>query len=224
MALDGFIAAQHIDLGRDNPIYIRDQPIIKGDSGALTWRVRVTRDGKPEDLTGTTVTLYCARPGEGSGTVFDKGSVLDGGIAQAVIPQDAANIPGIVGCLMRISRNGRVIGLARMAVPAVDETGNDIIDSGRRIPGIDDVLAAVDRCNAAAGAAEASASKIDGMTVSVSTLAAGHAATVTITDNGVRKNIHFGIPRGNTGGTINGLPAMTDSEIDAAIEAGGGTA
>lgn len=150
---------QEVWLDRDNPVAIREQPIIKGDGSALTWRVRVVSGGKPLDLSGATAVLYCARAvdpdtGEGGGTTRSDAICQAGGVIVAELPQDAANIPGAVGCTLCIVLGGKRLSVARMAVEAIDPIGSDIVDVGKRIPSIDEVIAAIGRCESAAQAAE----------------------------------------------------------------------
>lgn len=226
---------QAVELTRDNPVAIREQPIIKGDGSVLLWRVRVSRGGKPFDLAGVTATLYCARAvnpdtGEGGGTTFSDAACLAGGVIEAELPQDAANIPGAVGCTMCIVLDGRRVSVARMAVEAIDPIGSDIVDVGKRIPSIDEVLAALDRCesaaqaantatgkantaaiaantaatnaNAAAQTANAAAARLDGMTATAMGLDAGSTPTVDVAtgEDGARV-LSFGIPKGDKGDT-----------------------
>lgn len=150
---------QEVWLDRDNPVAIREQPIIKGDGSALTWRVRAMRGAEPLDLSGVTAALYCARAvdpdtGEGGGTTRSDAICQAGGVIVAELPQDAANIPGAVGCTLCIVLGGKRLSVARMAVEAIDPIGSDIVDVGKRIPSIDEVIAAIGRCESAAQAAE----------------------------------------------------------------------
>lgn len=163
---------------RDNPILLRQQPIIKGDKNALTWRVLVTRNGAPHDLTGATADLYCARAcdaedGEGGGTVYSEATILEGetGVVEAVLPPDAANVPGPVVCLLRIERDGAVVGVARMAVDAIDPVGSDIVDEGNRILDLGALVSAAERCEAAAAAADEAAAATTGAASSATSAA-----------------------------------------------------
>lgn len=214
--MDGFTQYQKVDLDKNNLILIRDQPIIKGDANALKWIVTVTKGGKTVDLTGATATLYCARAksdDEDGGTTWSKATVAAGGMITAVLPKDAANIPGTVGCAIRVTQGSYSVTVARMSVQAADPNGSDIVDEGKRIPNIDEVLAAVSRCesaaasaenatksaNAAASSANTAAKKINDMSASAKSIDAGAAATATVTTVDGHYNIAFGIPRGQTG-------------------------
>lgn len=157
--MEGFIQRQTIDLEGSNPVLIRDQPIIKGDAQALTWIVTVRKGGESVDLSDAEISLYCARAldetaDESGGTTYSSATGTSDGVVTAKLPQDAANIPGAVGCTIRAALNGASVTLARMAVMAIDPIGSDILDEGKRIPNLDDVLAAVTRCEKAATAAE----------------------------------------------------------------------
>lgn len=214
--MDGFTQYQKVDLDKNNLILIRDQPIIKGDTNALKWIVTVTKGGKVVDLTGATATLYCARAksdDDEGGTTWSKATVASGGMITAILPKDAANIPGAVGCALRVTQGSYSVTVARMSVQAADPNGSDIVDEGKRIPNIDEVLAAVSRCesaaasaesatksaNAAASSANTAAKKINNMSASAKSVDAGAEATATVTIVDGHYNITFGVPRGATG-------------------------
>lgn len=214
--MDGFTQCQKVDLDKNNLILIRDQPIIKGDTNALKWIVTVTKGGKVVDLTGATATLYCARAksnDDEGGTTWSEATVASGGMITAILPKDAANIPGAVGCALRVTQGSYSVTVARMSVQAADPNGSDIVDEGKRIPNIDEVLAAVSRCeraaasaesatesaNTAASSANTAAEKINNMSASAKSVDAGAEATATVTIVDGHYNIAFGVPRGATG-------------------------
>lgn len=203
--MDGFIQRQTIDLGQSNPVLVREQPIIKGDAQALIWIVTIRKNGALVDLTGAEASLYCARSASGSegesSTTFSGATVDSDGTVTATLPTDAANIPGPVGCMIRVTRDGASVAVARMAVMAVDLTGDDIIDEGERVPNLDEVVAAVLRCEKAADKAEAAALKIDTMTVTATGLDAGSAPTAELTEVDGRYNLALGVPKGDKGET-----------------------
>lgn len=172
--MDGFTQYQKVDLDKNNLILIRDQPIIKGDANALKWVVTVTKGGKTVDLTGATATLYCARAksdDDEGGTTWSKATVASGGMITAVLPKDAANIPGTVGCAIRVTQGSYSVTVARMSVQAADPNGSDIVDEGKRIPNIDEVLAAVSRCESAAASAESATKSANTATTDANTAA-----------------------------------------------------
>lgn len=161
--MEGFTQRQTIELTQSNPVLVRDQPLVKGDVQALVWIVTVKKNGVPVDLTGATASLYCARAlsEDGSGgTTYSEASTESGGTVKAVLPRDAANIPGPVGCVIRVTRDGASVAVARMAVMAVDLTGDDILDEGKRIPSLDEIAASIARCDAAAEKAESAATSV----------------------------------------------------------------
>lgn len=182
--MEGFMQRQTIELTQSNPVLVRDQPLVKGDVQALVWIVTVKKNGVPVDLVGATASLYCARalsedgssgttyseaptesggttyseaPTESGGTTYSEATIEGGGTVKAVLPRDAANIPGPVGCMIRVTRDGASVAVARMAVMAVDLTGDDILDEGKRIPSLDEITASIARCDAAAEKAEGAA-------------------------------------------------------------------
>lgn len=179
--MEGFTQRQTIELTQSNPVLVRDQPLVKGDVQALVWIVTVKKNGVPVDLTGATASLYCARAlsEDGSGgTTYSAATIESGGIVKAVLPTDASNIPGPVGCMIRVSRDGVHVAVARMAVMAVDQTGDDILDEGKRIPSLDEIMASIDRCDAATEKAESAAASVgDALAQVSSAIAAAEGAT-----------------------------------------------
>lgn len=161
--MEGFAQRQTIELTQSNPVLVRDQPLVKGDVEALVWIVTIKKNGVPVDLTGATASLYCARSlseDESGGTTYSEATVESGGEVKAVLPRDAANIPGPVGCTIRVTRDGASVAVARMAVMAIDPTGDDILDEGKRIPSLDEIMASIARCDAAAEKAESAATSV----------------------------------------------------------------
>ena len=161
--MEGFTQRQTIELTLSNPVLVRDQPLVKRDVQALVWIVTIKKNGVPVDLTGATASLYCARAlseDESGGTTYSEATVESGGEVKAVLPRDAANIPGPVGCTIRVTRDGASVAVARMAVMAIDPTGDDILDEGKRIPSLDEIMASIARCDAAAEKAEGAAASV----------------------------------------------------------------
>lgn len=249
--MEGFTQRQTIELTQSNPVLVRDQPLVKGDVQALVWIVTIKKNGVPVDLTGATASLYCARAlsDDGSGgTTYSAATIESGDTVKAVLPRDAANIPGPVGCMIRVTRDGASVAVARMAVMAIDQTGDDILDEGKRIPSLDEIMASIGRCDAAAEKAEGAAAsvgdalkqvasaieaangatsdarnaagqatdgasaakaaattateaatKIDGMTITATGLAAGAAPTAELTEVDGHYNIVLGLPKGDKG-------------------------
>lgn len=179
--MEGFTQHQTIELTQSNPVLVRDQPIVKSDVQALVWIVTVKKNGVPVDLTGATASLYCARAlsEDGSGgTTYSEATVESGGEVKAVLPRDAANIPGPVGCTIRVTRDGASVAVARMAVMAIDPTGDDILDEGKRIPSLDEIMASIARCDAAAEKAEGAAASVgDALKQVASAIEAANGAT-----------------------------------------------
>lgn len=179
--MEGFTQHQTIELTQSNPVLVRDQPIVKSDVQALVWIVTVKKNGVPVDLTGATASLYCARAlsEDGSGgTTYSEATVESGGEVKAVLPRDAANIPGPVGCTIRVTRDGASVAVARMAVMAIDPTGDDILDEGKRIPSLDEIMASIARCDAAAEKAEGAAASVgDALKQVASAIKAANGAT-----------------------------------------------
>ena len=226
--MDGFEVRQCIDLARENAVLVRTQPIERGDVRALSWIVSVFRAGSPEDLTGASCVVYCARV-DAPTVRSDEEITIDGNVVTVMLPQDAANVPGPVACLLEIAfgSDGPAFALARMALVASDTVGDNIIDQGDRIPGYDQLLAEIEAmrqatqearqatqsANAQAQAAQTAASnastqataaqqaaqRIENLSATAQTLAPGSQATANVNRTENGYEIVIGIPTGAVG-------------------------
>ena len=175
--MQGFEVRQCIDLARENAILIRAQPIERGDVQALKWIVTVVLGGEPVDLTGAAAAIYCARTA--APTVrSDQGITITGNVVTAMLPQDAANVPGPVVCLLEIATGsgGPAFALARMALVAADTIGSDVIDQGGNIPSYEQLMAEIEAMRAATTAANSAAGSAN-TAANKATAAAGTATT-----------------------------------------------
>ena len=226
--MEGFEARQSIDLARENGVLRRAQPIERGDVKALRWVVTVTRNGEPEDLSGATAAIYCARTN--APTVrSDEDIIIDGNTVSGFLPQDAANAPGLVVCEFSIAHgsDGPAFVLARMTLEASDTIGDDVIDQGSRIPGYEQLLAEIEAMRQAtqearqatqsaneqaqaaqtaasnastqASAAQQAAQKIHNLSATAQTLAPGSQATANVSSTENGFEVKLGIPTGAAG-------------------------
>lgn len=226
--MEGFEVRQSIDLARENGVLRRAQPIERGDVKALRWIVTVTRNGEPEDLSGATAAIYCARTN--APTVrSDEDIIIDGNTVSGFLPQDAANAPGLVVCEFSIAHgsDGPAFVLARMTLEAADTIGDDVIDQGNRIPGYEQLLAEIEAMRQAtqearqatqsaneqaqaaqtaasnastqASAAQQAAQKIQNLSATAQTLAPGSQATANVSSTENGFEVKLGIPMGAAG-------------------------
>lgn len=175
-----FDEVQVIDLLRSNPVQVRSQPIERGDNMALRWTVDVRLGGKSVPSEGLAFAVYCAR--SDGVTVRGDDIQIEGSKIVTMIPQDAANVPGPVVCMLRLSgTDGENAALAWLSLTAVDTAGEAIIDQGTRLPSLEEMMAqtlraaeAADKAEAAAGRAEAAIANAAGAAGAANT-AAGKA-------------------------------------------------
>ena len=88
--MDGFEVRQCIDLARENAVLVRTQPIERGDVRALSWIVSVFRAGSPEDLTGASCAVYCARV-DAPTVRSDEEITIDGNVVTVMLPLSIGN-------------------------------------------------------------------------------------------------------------------------------------
>lgn len=102
-------------------------------------------------------------------------------------------VPSLSDLLAQIEAVRTAISDANAAASAANSAASSANSSASS------ASAAATAANSAAQVATKAAQKIDGMTVSATGLAAGAAPTATATDDGTKKIIAFGIPKGDQG-------------------------
>lgn len=118
-------------------------------------------------------------------------------------------IPSLDELLAKIDAIDKATSAAQSATTAANtaaSNANTAASNANTAAGVSNAAASnanskATAANAAATAANTAAGKIDAMTVSATGLAAGAAPTVSVTDDGTKKIIAFGIPKGDKGDT-----------------------
>jgi len=123
-----------------------------GDGNAHIWRVTVTDNGAPASLTGAVPIGYFMRGYDGE-TVMQTGTVT-GNIVSVAIPAEAYAYPGHVTAIIRINHDDTNMTIDAIAYEIGPNVTGDIIDPGEVIPGIDDLIAEIERMETATEAAE----------------------------------------------------------------------
>lgn len=198
-----------------------------GDANAHRIVVGVTDGKKPVNLSGATAELSVLR--QDGATRHVPAEIDADGYAAATLDRSCYEVAGSLRCTMLIMLGDMVISAARVWLLLDLAYGDAVVDPSHVIPSLQDLLneidamrrateatkAATDSANDAAGrantaaenadskaqTAQEAAAKIDGMTVSASTLAPGTAATAEISEVDGHKHVSFGIPAGQTGAT-----------------------
>lgn len=215
-----------VDLARRKVVRRLRGGLSVGDRSAAKVILKCTQDGQEVDLTGVTAYGRFFRPGDGAEIRLNDDTINKDTVTVALIDECFAaagyfemDVVVVLGDVHRtlVTLSGEV------------HTGGsgELVDIDGVVPSLDDILAqyatmqqvtqdataAKNAANTAASnadakataaqtaadAANSAAGKINNMTVSATTLAAGSSATATITESGGKKNISFGIPKGEKG-------------------------
>lgn len=130
-----------------------------GDGNAHVWRVTVTDSGSPASLTGAVPIGYFMRGYDGE-TVMQTGTV-SGNVISVTIPAEAYAYPGHVTAIIRLNHGGANMTIDAIAYEIGPNVTEDIIDPGEVIPGIDDLIAQIERMEADTEAAEAAVAQVN---------------------------------------------------------------
>ena len=207
--------------------------LFSADNQGNLIGVEVMDGGNPAELSGN-VTGYAIRA---DGATLTVSGTLDGNRASIVLPASAYTVIGHISIVIKVDTT--TVGACTSYV--YQTTTDTIVDPGRVIPSIAELLAQIEACRtattnantaassantaagnantkaglaeAAAGNANTAAGKIDNMTVEATTLSAGSQATVSVTEEDGHKHIVFGVPKGESGNeTIDDTAGTGDTD------------
>lgn len=130
-----------------------------GDGNAHIWRVTVTDNGAPASLTGVVPIGYFMRGYDGE-TVMQTGTI-SGNVISVTIPAEAYAYSGHVTAIIRINQGGANMTIDAVAYEIGPNVTGEIIDPGDVIPGIDDLIAEIERMEADTAAAEAAVAQVN---------------------------------------------------------------
>lgn len=128
-----------------------------GDNQANRFIADVYKGGVPYQLSGS-CTGYFILP---NGDSFPITGVVEGNQAAITLPQAAYAIPGQAHLILRNVLESTVTTLLAVRFTIAKNVGDAIIDPTGEIPSLDQLLAAISRCNTAANSAEAAAGQVD---------------------------------------------------------------
>lgn len=153
--MDNWQITQNVDLAQPQTRIYSQGWGKTGDRNAHQWTVNVFRNGQAEDITEATVAIFCLR--EDKRTVVIKGAGT-GNTATATLTQECYAVPGVVKCVMRISRNNQTITATFLYIVVEELIPGEFIDPGNAVPNLEDlftiaqvVLDAAEAANTAAG-------------------------------------------------------------------------
>ena len=133
--------------------------MLPGDRLGQVWEIEVRKDGAAADLSGGSVTGYFGRS-DGQ-TVVVHGSV-SGSLCAVTLTEECCACPGMLRGVMRLTLEGRVLTLADASFRVHQGVGSDLINGGGAVPSLDDLLAQIQRLEAATAAAEAIVDSLKG--------------------------------------------------------------
>lgn len=108
-----------------------------GDRNAHRWAVQVYRGGVEVDITDAVIAGYCVR--QDGRTVVLKGTAAWNS-AIVDLTQECYAIPGVVKCLMRISKNDETITATYLHIVVEPLIPGEFIDPGEAIPNLEDLF------------------------------------------------------------------------------------
>lgn len=136
------------------------QPLALEDALAHVFRITVEEEGSAADLSGCTVFGYFIRPT--SDTVMITGTI-SGNTAEITLPAACYAYIGPFQLMIRLVHDETKTSLYCAYGQVIRSRTDPLIDPGTPIPGIEDIIAIVERCEAAARSAEQAASVLDGL-------------------------------------------------------------
>lgn len=136
---------------------VKQSPIFPiafyGDSKGHTWRVTITENGEPADLSGATVRGWFFR-------VYDSESVMEtgtisGNVATVDLPPEVYAYSDDVIAIMRITKGNTVVTVDSIRFRVGENLTDQIIDPGEVIPAnVDELIDQIERMETATEAAE----------------------------------------------------------------------
>ena len=138
--------------GRAQPHFITDALIEVGDAYSHEWNVALTLHGAPVDLTGATVNGYFVRP---DGNTVVVAGTASGSVATVIPTATCFAVKGNVTAIMRVTLNGATVTVDACILVVRKDITSSYVDPGSVVPDLQQLLALIDECEAAAAAAEA---------------------------------------------------------------------
>lgn len=144
-----FLIRQHVELNARSCVFALSSPFQYGDARAHEWRVEVTRNGNPVDLSGYTINLYARRADDS--TAGPAAGTGGNGRASVVFPALVYNVVGDVTLILRAikaasgSDPAETITLAILHARVARDTTDAIASEEVIVPNINELLAQIER-------------------------------------------------------------------------------
>ena len=215
---------QTIDLARSGsgPQVWPDALMVAGDNKAHTWEVTIRHGGKPVDLTGATVVGYFNRADDVAVRVAGTAS---GSVASVTLEQPCYAIEGPLVGIMRVGMDGMTMTVSVLRFQVGKGPFDAIIDPGKVVPNLEDLLAQIERmeagtaaaneatdnanaaaatannmaaaANTAAGNANTAANRLSSVALDVAMLPPSAEPTAEVTQTATKTTFSLGIPASN---------------------------
>jgi len=149
-----WVITDRVDLSKDaqrQQVGAPEALMLPGDNEAHRWEITVLNNGEAADLAGASVAGYFLRAdGE---TVAVVGSVT-GNVISVVLAQECYAFEGLMRAIVRVTLNGVITTVIQRLFRVQQDIGDQIIDPGEVIPGIDELLAQIAAMEAATAECE----------------------------------------------------------------------
>lgn len=136
-----------------------------GDKNAHTWNVAIMNGGAPANISGGVTGYFIRQDGT---TVYVAGSLSDN-VASVTFDDDCYAFEGDLKAMMRIATGDSVITISALLFQVRYGITDQIVDPGKVIPSIDELLAQIENIRSAAEAANSATEKANAAASNVET-------------------------------------------------------
>ena len=224
--MDKWMIRQTIDLahGGSGPNVWPEALMVSGDRWAHTWEITIRSAGAVPVLTGASVTAYFNRADNVAVAIVGS---IKGNTASVTLTQECYAVEGpMVGIFRLTSAEGETLTLSVLRFTVGKGPFDAIIDPGKAIPSLEDLLAQIERmengtaaANTAAAAANSAAGKANAAAGTANT-AAGNADSKASAANTAAGNANAAATRANNAtGTAYTAASAANTAADKATAA-----
>lgn len=147
--------AKTVDLSKVQKVDQLEGPLYQLESGGHTFNITCLMDGAAASVSGTASARFLRADEQ---TVVVSGTV-SGNVVSITLPQSCYTANGRFGMVVFVSGSDVTTAVYAVAGSVYRSTSDTIVDPGSVIPSLEELLAQIERCEAATTAAEAAATK-----------------------------------------------------------------
>lgn len=215
---------QAIDLARSGsgPQVWPEALMATGDNLAHTWEITIRDNGQPANLAGAAVAAYFNR---GDNVAVRVPGSVAGNVAAVTMTQECYAIEGPLVGIFRVTLKGMTLTASILRFVVGKGPCDAIVDPGKVVPDLDDLLAQIERmeagtaaanaattaannaaananskataANTAAGRANTAADRLSGVDLKVTMLPPSSDPTAEVTQTATQTTFKLGIPTSN---------------------------